>query len=132
MAFIYKITNDINGKVYIGKTSSSIDSRFQEHCKESHGRRWEHRPLYSAMRKYGTQHFYVEQVEECDESVASEREVYWIDFYNSYHNGYNATLGGEGKPFYDYDEIYRLYKDGLSLGEIKKKIGCDSSQSSKI
>lgn len=88
MAFIYKITNDINQKIYIGKTERSIEERFKEHCREYRKERCEKRPLYAAMKKYGTEHFQVELVEETDNP--EEREQYWIKFYNCY--GSTATM----------------------------------------
>ena len=51
MAYIYKITNDVNEKIYIGKTYNSIEKRFKEHCRERLRDRSERRPLYSAMNK---------------------------------------------------------------------------------
>ena len=51
--FIYKITNTINNKVYIGKTLSSIEKRFAEHKEDSHRPQEQIRPLYRAMNKYG-------------------------------------------------------------------------------
>ena len=63
MAFIYKITNDINQKVYIGKTEQTIEERFKEHCQEYKRERCEKRRLYAAMKKYGAEHFHVELVE---------------------------------------------------------------------
>lgn len=57
MAFIYKITNDINQKIYIGMTERTIKERFKEHCQEYKRERAEKRPLYSAMKKYGIEHF---------------------------------------------------------------------------
>ena len=64
MAFIYKITTDINQKVYIGKTEQTVEKRFKEHCQDYKRKRCEKRPLYSAMKKYGIEHFHVELVEE--------------------------------------------------------------------
>ena len=49
MSYIYKITNDINDKVYVGKTNFSIQKRFEEHCKDAFKPRTEKRPLYMAM-----------------------------------------------------------------------------------
>ena len=58
--FIYKITNDINDKVYIGKTTlSSVEDRFQEHLKDSQRVRFEKRPLYNAISKYGIENFHI-------------------------------------------------------------------------
>ena len=53
MSYIYKIINDINDKVYIGKTNFSLEKRFREHCQDAFRDRNEKRPLYAAMRKYG-------------------------------------------------------------------------------
>ena len=64
------------------------------------------RPLYNAFNKYGIEHFSIHLIEECDENILGEREKYWIKYYNSKENGYNATLGGDGSTLYDYDEIY--------------------------
>lgn len=95
MAYIYQIINDINNKIYIGKTEFSIDKRFKEHCSDAFKERNEKRPLYSAMRKYGIEHFHIELIEETDNP--EEREKYWIEQKQSFKNGYNATLGGDGK-----------------------------------
>ena len=51
--FIYKITNTINNKVYIGKTLSSIEKRFAKHKEDSRRPQEQIRPLYRAMNKYG-------------------------------------------------------------------------------
>ena len=122
MGYIYKITNDINNKVYIGKTEFSIQKRFQEHCNDAFRNRNEKRPLYSAMRKYGIEHFHIELVEETNNT--SEREIYWIKFYNSYSNGYNATLGGEGKTFYNHEEICKRLLEHPYPCDIAKEFNC--------
>ena len=122
---IYKIYNDVNDKLYIGKTVSSIEERFQEHCYDSKKERCEKRPLYNAMNKYGIEHFFIELIEECDLKELSEKEIYWIGYYNSYKNGYNATLGGDGKILYDYDLIIQLYQNGLTGKEIANQLVCD-------
>jgi hypothetical protein len=53
--------------------------------------------LYDAINKYGSENFSIEEVEECSPEVLNDREVYWIEQYGSFKNGYNATRGGEGK-----------------------------------
>lgn len=111
MAYIYLITNDINNKKYIGKTEYDIQKRFQEHCRDSQRREYENRPLYKAMNKYGIEHFHVQELEYIPYNQdASQREIYWINYYNSYIDGYNATLGGDGKRYLDYDFIINTYK----------------------
>lgn len=122
--FIYKITNDINDKVYIGKTLSSIEKRFQEHKKDSSRPHMENRPLYRAMNKYGYDHFQIELVEESSIETLSQREEYWIDFYNSYENGYNATKGGDGKQLYDYEAIVEGFLSGKLMNELAVEFEC--------
>ena len=125
MAYIYKISNDINNKVYIGKTNQTIKERWHQHCSDSRDRvLYEKRPLYSAMNKYGIEHFKIEEIEKCPDDSAYEREKYWIEYYNSYNNGYNATLGGDGKNIYNHQEILNLLKANKSTNEISKIIGC--------
>lgn len=123
MAYIYKIVNDINQKLYIGKTERSIEQRFQEHCKDCIRPHTEKRPLYSAMQKYGIEHFHIELIEETDNP--EEREKYWIEYYGSFKYGYNATLGGDGKRYCDYDLIFALFNEGKTIKEIANILNYD-------
>ena len=118
MAYIYQITNDINEKIYIGKTESSIENRFREHCNDAFRERNEKRPLYSAMRKYGIEHFHIKLIEETNDP--EEREKYWIEKLGSFKYGYNATIGGDGKRYADYDLIYSLYNQGNNYKQINE------------
>ena len=111
MPYIYKIENKINGKIYIGKTLKTIEERWREHCKDFQRERCEKRPLYSAMNKYGIENFIVKEVEQCEESVLSEREKYWIEYYGSFKYGYNATIGGDGKPYIDRNLVIKTYQE---------------------
>ena len=98
MAHIYKITNILNNKIYIGKTEH-IDpiKRWKEHIKDSKRERNKNRPIYKAINKYGVENFSFEILEECDRSELNNRETYWIDFYNTTTFGYNMTKGGAKK-----------------------------------
>lgn len=89
MIGIYKITNLINGKSYIGQ-SINIKRRWQEH-KNMYGTN----PIYKDMQKYGLENFFFETIEECSEKDLDKREIYWIKYYNTFNNGYNRTLGGQ-------------------------------------
>ena len=120
MGYIYKITNDINDKVYIGKTEFDIEKRFKEHYQESFRQCEEKRPLYNAINKYGIEHFKIELIEECDN--LEEREKYWIEFFDSYYKGYNATLGGDGKTLINYDLVVEKFQQGMTITQIAKEI----------
>lgn len=124
MSYIYKIINDINDKIYIGKTVFSIDKRFKEHCCDAFKQRNKERPLYKAMREYGIEHFYIELIEECDDNLASDREIYWIGLYNTYSNGYNATYGGDGKFLYNHKNIAMRLKEHPYSFDISKEFNC--------
>ena len=120
--FIYKITNRVNNKVYIGQTRFTIEHRFKQHIKNYN---IEHRKqaLYLAFDKYGIENFVVEQVEECPIEKLDEREIYWIAYYDSFKNGYNSTLGGKSgcKYFFtdnQYEEIRNLYLSGFTIKKI--------------
>ena len=123
MAYIYQITNDINDKIYIGKTEFDIQKRFKEHCRDAFKRFDEKRPLYSAMRKYGIEHFRVELIEETDNP--DERETYWIEKKESFLNGYNATLGGDGAKYIDEELVIQEYLISKIQAEVAKKLNVD-------
>lgn len=121
MAYIYEIINDVNNKRYIGKTEFDINKRFAEHCNDAFKDRNEKRPLYRAIRKYGVEHFHINLIEETN--FPEEREIYWINEKQTFHNGYNATIGGDGKRLLDYDLIIKTYNELLNLNETSKACG---------
>ncbi len=92
---IYKITNLINNKSYIGK-SKNIENRFAYHKMPSCWLKEKNKPLYRAFQKYGIDSFTFDIIEECSADELNNKEIYWIGYYNSYKNGYNATIGGDG------------------------------------
>lgn len=102
MSFIYKITNKINDKVYIGYTSRTPDRRFYEHTWEAENRIDEDSScLHKAMNKYGINSFTIEVIEEFseDEKDWQELEKFYIQQYNSLvPNGYNILIGGDKPP----------------------------------
>ena len=118
MAYIYQITNDVNGKIYIGKTERSVEERWQEHQRDRDKDSCKDRPLYRAMNKYGVSHFHIETLEETDNS--EEREKYWIEQKQSFKYGYNATIGGDGKKYIDYDLVIATYQQVQNLKEVAR------------
>lgn len=126
MTNIYKITNIVNGNIYIGKTINDINDRWKEHvCSAISKDKDGNCPLHCAIRKYGKENFLIELIDRCEDFNSSNKEKYWIKYYDSYNNGYNATLGGDGNPLYDREYIKKLWEDGLSNKEICDEIGCE-------
>lgn len=132
MPFIYCITNVINNKQYVGKTTLTVEERFRNHCKDRKKRRNEKRPLYNAMNKYGVDNFVFETLIECTAEELSTYEQFYIDKLDTYKHGYNATKGGDGKILFDYKKIIELYQKGLTFEEISKQIGCCSDTVSNV
>lgn len=91
MGIIYKITNLINGKSYIGQTSRPLKARWKEHKTGNYQRQ----VVDTAIRKYGKENFSIETLEECPNEELDDRERYWVAYYNTYHDGYNNTEGGQ-------------------------------------
>jgi len=137
---IYKITNNINGKVYIGKTKNTIEERFKQHIKDAYKETKEKRPLYQAIRKYGESNFTVELIEtDISDGLISEKEKEYIKEYNSYigfpnSNGYNATLGGDGKQYKEYDiqDIINKYEELKVVNRVAEYFNLDKSYISRL
>ena len=127
MGLIYKISNDINDKVYIGQTKQELSRRWSSHCKDS---KTKDTYLYRAMRKYGIDHFFIEAIElNIDNDQLDEREIYWIQFYDSYNNGYNLTPGGhcvtfETIPVYQYSMEGDFIQKYESAAEAERQTRC--------
>ena len=88
---IYKITNQLNGKPYVGQTKQPLEKRFLQHCYAS-------TPLGQAMRQCGLENFTIEIIERCKtQKQLNEREIFWIRVLNSRQPyGYNVKRGGGG------------------------------------
>ena len=110
MAYVYLIENKVNGHKYVGQTCKSLKHRLQIHYADS--KKFNERPLYRAFKKYGIGNFKVSILERCDVKVLSEKEVYWIDYFNTFKDPkhYNCTAGGEG------GEISEDTKERISEG----------------
>ena len=92
---IYKIECLENGKVYIG-LSINIENRWEKHCGELKNNKHKNKYMQRAWNKYGKENFTFEILEECESNELSKKEIEFIEKYNSYNNGFNLTLGGDG------------------------------------
>ena len=123
---IYVIKNTINNKVYIGKTFNTVHCRFKEHIRESRKQRSENRKLYKAIKKYGEENFFIESLEEnVEEDILCSKEIYYIELYDAFNNGYNTTLGGEGKRLITIpdEDVLQEYRESRSMRHTAKKLG---------
>lgn len=122
---IYIIKNNVNKKVYIGKTYNNLTTRFNEHLRDSRKKRCENRAIYSAINKHGEDSFFIELLEDnIEEELLEEREIYYINKYDSYKNGYNCTLGGDGKRYilYTDDQVIEMYNKHKSIKMAAKEL----------
>ena len=134
MGYIYKITNTLNNKIYIGQTVKSVQKRFTQHKNNSNKEYFSQIVLYKAFNKYGIENFICEEIEEVPNEKLDEREKYWIDYYDSYFDGYNSTLGGRATQLYNWDveDIIEKYLNLKSARAVAKEIGCDHSTIDRI
>lgn len=131
---IYKVTNNINGKIYIGQTIQTLKNRWYRHCSKSGISKAELNTHFKrAILKYGKENFSVEIIERCEQKYLDAKEIFYIKYFDSFNTGYNSTLGGQGvnKGFKtskkEEKEIINLYKRGFSLREIGKEFKIDKA-----
>lgn len=117
--FIYKATSSTTGKVYIGQSSQTLQERINQHNSHAYGHQYNYH-FHNAIRKYGADDFTYEIIEDGIQSIEklNERERYWINHYDSYNNGYNSTLGGDGRQTRDDELIIKLFQEGKTTKEI--------------
>lgn len=127
MGYIYKITNMVNNQKYIGQTVKTVEKRFTQHKNNSNKPYFFQLVLYKAFNKYGIENFKCETIEEVPNELLDEREKYWIEYYDTYFNGYNSTIGGRSVQLYnwDIDDIIERYMKLKSARAVAKEIGCD-------
>lgn len=128
MIGIYKITNTVNQKCYIGQ-SVNIERRFSDHKNRVYYTQYE-TPLYKAFKKYGVDKFLFEVLEECSKELLDERERYYIALFKSADKkyGYNFTFGGKGYTGTHYEDQRKLWNKHISEGKTGKKIKSPSAE----
>lgn len=128
---IYKITNKVNGKSYIGQTRYTLEFRWRQHIHKK-----DNTYFHNAIRKYGEDNFIKEILEECDVNYLNSREIFYIAKYNTFKEGYNLTIGGDGNRVLllddKYDEIKSMYLAGFSSNKIAVLYSVDKATIVKI
>ena len=132
MAYIYQIINIVNGKSYIGKTEYSVSHRWKQHIRACKYKQNQSRALYRAMNKYGIENFKCLELLETD--TPNEDEILYIQKYDTYHNGYNETLGGDGAAYLELpeDEICKFYLKSKCINHTANHFGYDKRTIKKV
>lgn len=121
---VYKITNTINQKIYIGITTRSLSQRWAEHCKEARSN--SQKAIHRAIRKYHVENFQKEIIDNSSQSLEELflKEKGYIEQYNSFNNpqGYNCTSGGD---FFQMTSEERLKR-------AQRMLGCKHTEETKL
>ena len=123
-----------NGKKYIGQTKKSLEWRTKRHFKDT--KQYQYK-FQKALIKYGINGFIWGIVENCDYEVLNKREFYWIDYYDTYNNGYNSTHGGDG-GYVTHCRKYRFMSpwgeivEGENLMKLSKMYDLNSGELSSV
>lgn len=131
IGYIYKYQNIINGKIYIGQTVD-LQARMSSHRNKA---KLLKNKFYNAVRKYGWANFSYEVIAQLQANSEQELtalldqlEVYYIDKYNSYHDGYNSTLGGHSNRGYKMSQEFReKCKNRVFSKETRNKMSISAS-----
>lgn len=125
-----------SGKSYIGQTIQSEIIRWKQHCQCANNKNSNlyNSALSYAIRKYGQDNFTVTILKN---NIPIEKlnlwEKYYIELYNTYKNGYNSSLGGEGGGRkYDYKEFLALWNQGETVRRISNILGCAENTTHRI
>lgn len=136
--YIYIITNQLTGKVYVGQTTESVQRRWQKHKATARKLRRQNRPMgyfQKALLKYPSDVWHVHEQSVCSsKNVMDYAERFYIRLYNANHRdfGYNLTPGGGGtvgreprcKKHITQEQLRDDIVSGLEATEIAKKHGC--------
>ena len=114
---IYKVTNLVNNKIYIGQTINTLEYRKDQHFREAKSKRKNTVYFHNALNKHGFENFLFEEIDTANsQEELDEKERYWIKFYDSTNKekGYNLDSGG--------------HKGCVKSEETKNKIGLTTKQ----
>lgn len=136
--YIYKITNNVNGKIYIGQTKHSIEYRWKQHCYRSTYEYKNGSIIDEAINKYGKENFTVEQLDTANTpDELNEKEKYYIEKLNSIVEGYNITEGCNSVPIKSQSKEANIkrsisLKRAYSEGRISSKKGTKRSAEDRL
>ena len=120
---IYKITNKINGKVYIGQTKQPVYTRWSQHkCRSKTG----NSKINRAIRKYGYENFTIETIDNAENyEELNKKEIMWIKQYDCIKGGYNIEEGGWNAPMSQEskDELSKKQKESYKNGRVPSFLG---------
>ena len=121
---IYKITNSINGKVYIGQTvQKNPKMRWYDH--QAKARCGVNQPLFNAIRKYGVENFTWEVVDQADSLEALNKlEEQYVEQYDSMNSGYNVRKAG-GNKLHNVTSIEKMKESQKKVHSRRRKEGRD-------
>lgn len=128
---IYALANTVNDKLYIGQTTRSVHERLMQHLKPCTLKERANYKIYQAIKEIGTENFYAYAIEEnIPKDLLDEKEIYYIDKFDTYNNGYNSTYGADTRIIHkqeDIDTVMRMYKEGYSTQQIADKFNVCST-----
>lgn len=124
---IYKITNDVNDKLYIGMTSKSLKVRLRGHFSKMNSKGNEPSPFQKEIKRIGKKHFKIDLIVQTkDKDKAYDLERYYIKKYKTVENGYNTLRGGKGIQLLSddyYENMIDIFHTTKSIRETAKIIG---------
>jgi len=131
---IYKITNIINDKCYIGQTAGDKKCRWNGTLNDA--RSHYNRHFYRAVNKYGAENFKIDIIKKCSEDELDDWETYYISYYNSTDRryGYNMESGGNKNKHHCEESRRKMSKShiGKKQSEETKKKQSESHKGKKL
>lgn len=134
--YIYKIHNIINGKEYVGQTKDTVEMRWRKHIDNAKNNPYK-QVITQAIAKYGEENFLIEEIAKCPVEDLDKWEIFYIKKYDTFQNGYNMTLGGNGsynkvKPELVEQIIWEALNSETNYTLIAKKLGVSDKTVAKI
>lgn len=135
MGIIYKITNILNDKIYIGQTKTPLEERMRKHYSNAKNKK-DIIGIDAAIQKYGKHNFKIDILTYCDDNLLDELEKYYISKYNSFSGyGYNLTPGGQDHSTWlglDEQLVIDKYQELKNITETANYFNCCDKTISNI